>query len=130
MKKAGRVLLRVLGFLLLVILVALPVLYFVMRSQTFREAIHRRVIGEVEKATGGKTEFKNLTFDWKTQVASITDFTLHGTEGTDVTPLFHADSVEIGLRLDSAVRSSVRLASLVVRKPNVRIEVHADGSTN
>ncbi len=130
MKKAGRVLLRVLGFLLLVILVSLPVLYFLVRSLTFREAIHRRVIGEVEKATGGKVEFKNLTFDWKTQVSSITDFTLHGTETKDVAPLFHADSVEIGLRIDTLLRTSVRLASLVIRKPNVRIEVHADGSTN
>lgn len=130
MKKAGRVLLRVLGFLLLVMLVALPVLYFILSSRPFREAIHRRVIAEVEKATGGKVEFKNLTFDWKTQVSSITDFTLHGTEGNDVAPLFHADSVELGLRMDTPVRSSIRLASLVIRKPKVRIEVHADGSTN
>lgn len=130
MKKAAKLLRWMIGFLLLVMLIAIPVLYFVMRSQAFREAIHRRVILEVEKATGGKTEFKNLTFDWRTQVAAITDFTLHGTEAKDVEPLFHADSVEIGLRLDTPVRSSVRLASLVIRKPNVRIEVHPDGSTN
>ena len=130
MKRGRKVLLWVMGLLLLLILIAIPTAYFVMKSQWFRDAIHQRVIAEVEKATGGKTEFEHLTFDWKTQVATVSGFTLHGTEAADVPALFKADLIEIGLRFDSGMRTSIRLASLVVRKPRIRIEVRPDGTNN
>ncbi len=130
MKRARKIIRWTLGLLLLLVLIAIPTTYFILKSQWFRDGIHERVIAEVEKATGGKVEFSHLTFDWKTQVATVNQFKLHGTEAVNVPALLTAESVEIGLRADTAVRTSVRLASLVVRKPRIRIEVRANGSTN
>ena len=56
MRRTRKVFLRMLGLLLLLILIAIPTAYFIMKSQWFRDSIHQRVITEVEKATGGKTE--------------------------------------------------------------------------
>ena len=112
------------------VILAFPLLYFTSQSHWFRRSIHQRAIAEIEKTTGGKVEMGALTFDWRSQVATIYSVVLHGTERAGADPLFKAETIELGLRFDTALRSNVRLSSLVIRKPRVRIEMRPDGTTN
>jgi translocation and assembly module TamB len=115
---AGALLVLVVGFLLLI------------RSPWFHEQVRARIVYEVEKATGGRVELGSFVFDWKTLEACAENFTLHGKELASEKPLFHAKAIRVGLKVISAWRRDIDIASLVVDHPAVNILVAADGSTN
>ncbi|MCC7497471.1 MAG: translocation/assembly module TamB domain-containing protein [Bryobacterales bacterium] len=104
--------------------------YLLLRSDWLREQVRRRIVAEVEKASGGKAEIGSFQFDWTTGQASVRRFVLHGTEASSEAPLFQARSVEVGLKIVSAFGRRVNIASLVVDQPRVNILVAADGTTN
>ena len=100
------------------------------RSPWFREQVRERIVREVEKASGGKAELGSFAFDWKTLEAGVHDFTLHGKEPAGESPLFQASGIRVGLKVISAFRREVDIASLVVDRPRVNILIAADGTTN
>lgn len=58
------------------------------------------------------------------------DLTLHGLESSDAPPLFHADQVEIGLRIISFFGHKVALDRLIVDRPRVTVRIGPDGRSN
>ena len=52
----------------------------VFRSGWFHEQVRARIVTEVEKATGGRTEIGSFQFDWRTMQARVAPFILHGKE--------------------------------------------------
>ncbi len=55
---------------------------------------------------------------------------IHGREPAGTEPLFAADEVQAGLRIDSFWGRKVSLNDLLVQKPEVHIRVEKDGSSN
>ncbi|MGH9593406.1 MAG: hypothetical protein ACRD5L_09975, partial [Bryobacteraceae bacterium] len=102
----------------------------VLRSDRFREYLQSRVVTEIEKATGGRAELGRLSVDWKNMTAQVAPLVLHGKEAVGEPPLLRVDSATLGLRIISVLERKVDLASLRVEKPQVRIVLYADGSTN
>ena len=102
----------------------------VLRSGWFREKIRQRIVAEVEKATGGRSEIRAFRFDWKRLRAEVDGFVLHGSEPPDAPPLFQADSIAVGLKLISALRREIDIQYLDVRHPQVHLIVDAGGHTN
>ncbi len=102
----------------------------VLRSGWFREKIRERMVAEVEKATGGRTEIRAFRFDWKRLRAEVDGFVLHGSEPPDAPPLFRADSIVVGLKLVSALRREIDIQYLDVRRPQVYLIVDAWGHPN
>jgi translocation and assembly module TamB len=90
----------------LVLAVALSAV-LVLRSAWFREKIRERIVAEVEKATGGRTEIGAFKFDWKQMRAEVDGFVLHGTEPPDAPPLARADAIALGIRVISVLKRSV-----------------------
>ncbi|HLJ46829.1 MAG TPA: translocation/assembly module TamB domain-containing protein [Bryobacteraceae bacterium] len=103
---------------------------FVLRSDWFRTQVRDRIVSEVERSTGGRVEIGQFNYDWHALTASLGPFTLHGKEPQGAAPLFHADRIQIGLRIISALENKVDIASLEVDRPEVHVIVSADGSTN
>ena len=102
----------------------------VLRSDWLREKIRQRMVAEIEKATGGRSEIRAFRFDWKQLRAEVDGFVLHGSEPPGAPPLFQADSIAVGLKLISALRREVDIQYMDVRHPQVHLIVDAGGHTN
>src|SRR6266849_5367406 len=59
------------------------------------------LVSRLERMTGGKVELRALSIRWLTMRASITGLVIHGKEPAGTEPLFTAEEVQAGLRIDS-----------------------------
>ena len=103
---------------------------FVLRSDWFRDRVRQRIVAEVEKATGGRTEIGAFHFDWRQLRAEVDGFVLHGAEPANSPPLVRADAVVVGIKVISVLKRSVDIQYLDVRRPQVNLIVYPDGRTN
>jgi uncharacterized protein involved in outer membrane biogenesis len=102
----------------------------ILRSDWFREKVRSRTVYEIERASGGRVEIGAVNIDWTNLKAEIAPFVLHGTEPANEPPLFRAESVQLGLKIVSAFKRDIDLASLVVDRPQINLLVDANGVTN
>ncbi len=130
MRKLGRVLLRILAALVLLAGVCALTGVLVFRSGWFYEAVHRRMVAEIEKATGAGVEIGNYAFDWKKLEVKVGPVVLHGRESASEPPFVRVESVTAGLRIISMMERKVDLAYLNIDQPLVRIVFYPDGSNN
>jgi translocation and assembly module TamB len=82
------------------------------------------------EATGGRVEIGSFNYDWRALTADVAPFVLHGSEPPSSPPFFRARKIRVGLRIISAFKKQVDIASLQVEQPQVHITVAPDGSTN
>ena len=62
-------------------------------TDSFQNYVHRRMVGEIERVTGGRAEigrFHVVPFRLQVEIRNIT---VHGTEDATDVPLLHADGV-------------------------------------
>jgi translocation and assembly module TamB len=111
------------------LLVALSAI-LVLRSDWFSEKVRDRIVAEVEKATGGRSEIAAFRFDWKQLRAQVDGFVLHGTEPADAPPLVRADAIVVGIKIVSVLKRSVDLQYVDVRHPQAYVILYPDGHTN
>jgi translocation and assembly module TamB len=104
--------------------------FVVVRTSWFHEQVRRRMVSEIENATGGRVELAGFGFDWHSMTASARGLTIHGTEGKGEAPLFHADLIRVGLKIVSILEKRVDLESVRVERPQVNLIVYPDGRTN
>src|SRR6516164_4945396 len=111
MKRRARILIYS-GLALLLLAVALSVsAILVIRSAWFHDAVRDRIVAEVERATGARAEIGAFDFDWHSLTATVRRFVLHGKERPPEPAFFQADSVQVGLKVISALRRDVDIAS-------------------
>ncbi|MBI3698391.1 MAG: hypothetical protein HY238_26575, partial [Acidobacteria bacterium] len=101
-----------------------------LRTDWFKEQLRRRVVAEVEKATGGRVQITRVRFNARRWQGRIEGLTIHGREGPQEKPLFHAGALELDLKVVSFLRQQVDLAGLRLEAVEVRLRVAQDGSTN
>ena len=130
MRKFGRVLLRFAAALVLLAAVCALTGVLVFRSGWFYELVHRRMVMEIEKATGGRFEAGDFRFDWKRLEVTVGPVVLHGRESPSEPPFVRVASITAGLRIVSMMERKVDLASLRIEQPQVRIVFYTDGSNN
>jgi translocation and assembly module TamB len=92
--------------------------------------IHRYVVRNLEKATGGQVTLKAISIRWLSLEITLKGLVIHGREAAGTEPLFAADEVQAGLRIDSFWGRKVSLNDLLVQKPQIHIRVERDGSSN
>jgi translocation and assembly module TamB len=102
----------------------------VLRSEWLRSKLRERIVAETEKATGGRVEIGRFDFDWRKLEAKVAPFVLHGKERPDEPVFFKAASIHVGLRIGSLLRKDIYLRSLIVDRPELRVFVYPDGTTN
>ncbi|MEO8098825.1 MAG: translocation/assembly module TamB domain-containing protein [Acidobacteriota bacterium] len=102
----------------------------VVRSGWFLDYLQRRIVEEAQRATGAKVELGSVSVDWTLLRARVNGLVLHGKETAGEAPLLRVDSATLGLRIISVFERKVDLQSLRVDKPQVRVVVYPDGTTN
>ena len=92
--------------------------------------LSRLLVSRLERMTGGKVEFRALSVQWFAMRATIKGLVIHGKEPLGTEPLFTAEEVQAGLRIDSFWWRRISLNELVVQQPHVHIRVEKNGATN
>src|SRR5712692_3889976 len=90
----------------------------------------RLLVSRLERMTGGKVELRVLSIHWLAMRATIKGLVIHGREPAGTDPLFTAEEVQAGLRIDSFWGRRISLNELVVQQPRVHIRVDKTGATN
>ncbi len=114
------------GLILLLVVAGIVIV----QTAWFRNLVRTKIIAAVEDATGGKVELASFQFDWTHLRAMIRSFTIHGLEPSTEPPLFHANLVQVDLKLISPFAGFVDIAYLLLDTPQANILVGPDGRTN
>jgi translocation and assembly module TamB len=87
-------------------------------------------IRQVELSTGARVEMGAFHFHtWRLR-AEMDNLTLHGLEAPGTPPLFHADRVDVGIRILSVFGQRYTLNELIAIGPQVTVRIDKDGHSN
>jgi translocation and assembly module TamB len=117
------------GLFVLLILAALGG-YFYLKTSSFQRFAVRKIVHQVDAATGGRTEIGGMDFDLSTLTTHLYNITVRGTEGPGQPPLLHADKLTVRLKILSAMHRQVALRELLLEHPVVHMQVGRDGKNN
>jgi translocation and assembly module TamB len=118
-----------LGALIAVVAIAVLVIGL-FESGTAERWMRGKLISEIHQRTGMRAQMQGFHFSlWKLH-AEIDGLTLHGLEPPGSAPLFHADRIDVGVRVISFLRRQVALDELIVDRPDVDVRIGADGRSN
>jgi translocation and assembly module TamB len=92
--------------------------------------LSRLLVSRLERMTGGKVELRALSIRWFAMRATVKGLVIHGREPAGTEPLFTAEEVQAGLRIDSFWGRRITLNELVVQQPHVHIRVDKSGASN
>ncbi len=116
-------------FGLLAILVVLAVAYVIANGLADQWA-RRTIVEQLEKATGARVELGNFHFGWRLLTARFDGLTLHGREPAGSPPLFHANSLQFDIHIESFWGRKISLGNVDMSRFSVHVQVEKDGSTN
>src|SRR2546423_260907 len=92
--------------------------------------IQRVILRRLENMTGGHAELSSLSIRWFALHIRLTGLVIHGNEPAGTEPLFAADEVQAGLRIDSFWGRKFSLSDLLIQAPRVHIRVERNGTSN
>jgi len=92
--------------------------------------LQRYIVRRIATGTGGKVELKSLSVHWLSMRATLKGLTIHGREPAGTEPLFTAEEIQAGLRVDSFWGRKVSLKDVLVKEPHVHIRVEKNGTSN
>lgn len=94
------------------------------------EWARRKIVAELERVSGARVELKDFRIGWRLLRARLDGLTLHGREPAGTPPLFHADQLEISIRVESIWGRKISLGSVEMSHFSAHLRVEQDGSTN
>jgi translocation and assembly module TamB len=92
--------------------------------------IQRFIVRRLERVSGGRVELRAISIQWLRLEITMKGLVIHGREPAGTEPLFSAEEVQAGLRVDSFWGRKVSLNDLLVQKPQIHIRVERNGTTN
>ena len=112
------------------VFLALTVVVIFLGSGAGNPLIRRVLVRRLQALTGGRVELRTISIDWLSLRAKVKGLEIHGLEPAGTAPLFAAEEVDAGLRVDSWWGRKVSLDSLIVQQPHVHIRVERNGVSN
>jgi len=113
----------------LIALVVLGVVYAIATGLADRWA-RQTIVENLSRSTGARVELGNFHFRWRSLTARFDGLTLHGREPAGTPPLFHADSLQFNIHVDSFWGRKISLGSVEMNHFSTHVRVEKDGSTN
>jgi len=75
------------------------------------------IVRQIEQRTGARVEMGGFHFQLWGLRAEIANLTLHGLEPAAQPPLFHADRIDVAIRVLSFFGRQIALEKLIVERP-------------
>jgi hypothetical protein len=110
----------VLGVKITLILIAIAVFF---ASGAGNPLLRRLAIRRINAMTGGQAEIRSLSIQWLSLHASAKGVVIHGKEPEGTEPLFSAEEVRAGLKIDSFWGRTVSLTDVLIREPHLHVRV-------
>ncbi len=122
--------LRGFATLVLLILMALTGLFLWLSSSTFEQLARRRLISQIEEATGGRVEL--AAFHWKplSRIAEMDNLVIHGSEAATEDPYVRIDRLYANFTIFGLFTPRIHLSYVEVDNPAIHLITNLDGSTN
>ena len=114
----------------ILILLAFLVSGWYFSSPRFQELVRARVAAQLQGSTGGRVELGAFQWNLSQLRFEARNLTIHGKEGPGELPFFHADRVEVRMRIASVFSQRVALSYLGIEHPVIHLVSYADGTTN
>jgi translocation and assembly module TamB len=92
--------------------------------------LQRFLVRRLSAATGGRVELQSLSVHWLSLRATLRGLVVHGREPAGTEPLFAAEVVQAGLRIDSFWGRKISLNELFIEQPHIHIRIEKNGTTN
>jgi translocation and assembly module TamB len=111
-------------------MLALAGLAWYSTTESFQVLVHRRVVSELERITGGRVDlgsFHTSPFRLRIEAENLT---IHGRETADEVPYAHVGRLVAEIQIISLLGTQFGFSSLVLDHPVVHIIVYPDGATN
>jgi translocation and assembly module TamB len=104
--------------------------YFITSSAAFENLVRKRLIAQIENATGGRAEIG--TFHWRLLhlEAEADGVVIHGTEDTGESPYAQIDRLRVQVSIFGFFTPHISLRDLEIVRPQLHLIVYRDGSTN
>ena len=106
------------------------VIAYVIASGLADRWARRTIVQELQKSTGARVELGNFHFGWRLLTARFDGLTLHGREPAGSPPLFHADVLQLDIRIESFWGRKISLGNVEMSHFSTHVRVEKDGSTN
>ena len=119
-----------LGIVLALALIAGLAIAYAIASGLADRWARRTIVEQLEKATGARVELGNFHFGWRLLTARFDGLTLHGREPVGSPPLFHADTLQFDIRIESFWGRKFSLGNMAMSHFSAHVQVEKDGSTN
>ncbi|MBO0911179.1 MAG: translocation/assembly module TamB domain-containing protein [Acidobacteria bacterium] len=114
---------------LLVVLALSSGLWF-LTTAPFQQFARRRLIAEMERATGGRVELAGFHADPLRMRVEVSGLAIHGREAPGDEPYVHVDRLAATISLSRALGGGLGFHSLVLDHPVIRVIFYPDGGTN
>src|SRR5947207_12887707 len=111
-------------------LLVLGALAWYTTTDSFQAAVHRRLVSEIERITGGRVELGALRTTPLHLRVEIRDLTIHGREAPGEVPYAHVGRLLAELKIISLLETEFGFNSVVLEHPVIHIVTYPDGSTN
>lgn len=115
---------------LVVVIIASGLAFAVFETGVAERWMRHEMIAQIESRTGMRAQVRAFHFHLWDLHAVIDGLTLHGLEPADAPPLFHADRVDVSVRVVSFLRHQISLEKLEIDRPDVAVRIGADGRSN
>lgn len=92
--------------------------------------LRRLLVGRIEAATGTRVELGSLSVEWSTLHLTLHDLVIHGREPAGTEPLFAAEKLRAGLRIDSFWGKKISLDELEIARPQLHLRIEKNGTSN
>ena len=113
------------------IVTAAPLSFYIWSSSASAQSLaRRRVIAELEKATGGAVEIGSFHWQLLTLTAEADGLIVHGHEARGEEPLIEVDHLSIAVSVLGIWSPRILLRNLRIEHPALHLIVYPDGSTN
>ena len=113
-----------------VLLTIAAVLIYRLGNSVAERIVRRQLVSELEQRTGGRVEMGGFHLEAIRLRAEVDNLTLHGREPATAPPLFHADHIDVGLKVLSFFDREIKLDQLVVKNPQVNVRIDKSGLSN
>lgn len=92
--------------------------------------MRHEIISQIQQRAGARAEIGGFHFHfWQLRI-EIDDMTVHGLEASTLPPLFHADRIDVDVRILSFFGRKISLNELILTRPQVAVEIDASGHSN
>jgi translocation and assembly module TamB len=104
--------------------------WFWLNSSQFEDLLRRRIIAQLETATGGHAEIRSFHWRLTHLEAEAGGIVIHGLEDAGEAPYAQVERLRVRISILGFLSPRILLRDLEARKPQIHMVVYPDGSTN